>query len=480
MPPEMFHGAEVIDASTPAQPLRTVRTAVIGIVGAAKDVKAPGRRNVPVLLRSRAEAASTFDGPLGDYIDILFRMASTLIVAVNVFDPDTHIAPSVTVEVTFAAGAPIAIPAAVGAAIVSVKSQDGATTYDVNDDWTWAAATGTLTRVGAGDIDAAGTVAVTYNFPDVPSPLGADAAAATGAENQESRTGIYALLDAESETGVRPGILIAPDFSGRQTAAGADPARGAGLALEAVANRLRSSFAVDYGPKGAARSVAVAARALYSSRRGQMCYRWLEILDAAGKRASVPPSVVQAGVIAASDLDPGRGFWWSPSNVRVPLVVGTDEPVSWGPSDASADATVLDAAQVATIARIDGVFRTWGNRSLAPDDTAGRFRFFAVGRVADAVGETLVREHLKYVDNPSQARYWDEVASGVAAYLRTLRNLGAIRSGSIVASDANTQATLDAGQAIWRVTIDPPPPMERLTFELAVASDSSLSITEIR
>ena len=413
MPPEMFHGAEVIDASTPAQPLRTVRTAVIGIVGAAKDLKAPGRRNVPVLLRSRAEAASTFDGPLGDYIDILFRMASTLIVAVNVFDPDTHVAPSVTVEVTFAAGAPIAIPAAVGAAIVSVKSQDGATTYDVNDDWTWAAATGTLTRVGAGDIDAAGTVAVTYNFPDVPSPLGADAAAATGAENQESRTGIYALLDAESETGVRPGILIAPDFSGRQTAAGNDPVRGAGLALEAVANRLRSSFAVDYGPKGAARSVAVAARALYSSRRGQMCYRWLEILDAAGNRASVPPSVVQAGVIrrlrprpetAASGGRPrtcgsrSSSAPTSPSRGAPPTLRRTppcSTPPRWPRSPASTACSAPGA--------------TARSPPTTPPDASASSPW---ARVADAVGETLVREHLKYVDNPSQARYWDEVTSG--------------------------------------------------------------------
>ena len=472
----MFHGVEIVDASTPFRPLRTVRTAVIGIAGAAEDLKVPGRHNVPVLLRSEAEAAATFRGTLGDYCARMLRIAPTLVIAVNAYDPATHFGEWSDPEaVDLAAGAAVVPGAAGGDVEVSNAAAD--TVYVLGTDYTFDRETGTVTRINGGGIGAAdATLSIRTRQP---SPSGTPPAAVAGAEVLDARTGLFALLNAASVTRYRPGIVVAPDYSGRNTgAAGGGVARGVGSALQTVANRLRASFVADGAGADSPRADAIAARALYTSRRGLLVWPWVQAESMEdGTLVDEPASVHIAAGMAARDLDPEFGFWWSPSNMVLPEVRGTSRPVSWGPNDLAADTTVLDAEQVMSIARIGDAWRSWGNRSLATPNDAGRYKFFVIGRVADAVGESLLRHHLAYVDAPSHQTYWDEVSAGVAAYLRELRRLGAIRSGSIEASDANTAETLDDGRAIWRVRIDPPPPLERLTFELTVESDGTVNIT---
>ena len=461
MPEQFLHGIEALDVSTPSGPIRTVRTAIVGIVGSGTDLKVPGRRNVPIAIRGAADAAATFGGPLGQYIQGILERIPTLVVAVNVYDPATHFgAWSEGVEVTLAGGT-IDVADIPEGADVEVRSEDLATTYEIPTHLTWDGAT--LTRVNVAGAPAADA---TLNFRyRVADPAGAEVADVAGADGA-ARTGVWALLDAESVTGYRPGIIGAPDHSGRTTGAGANIAAPAGSALQTVADRLRAAFVIDTA-ETATRAEATTARGRYSSRRGQIVSPWHKrIVD--GDVVTEPGSVQLMAAAAAGATDPARGYWWSLSGVKLPQVVGTARPIDFNISDPDSEANLLNEQHVSTFVRAGGVFRAWGDRSTSTED---KWLFWSVGRVADVIAESLVRSHLDYVSAPYDADYWSSVASRVNAFLRSMRRIGALRFGRCVASDRNTEASRAAGQAFWRIEFDPAPPVERLTFELALTRD---------
>ena len=462
MAQNFLHGIEAVDVTTPSGPIRTVRTAIIGIVGSGTDLETPGRRNVPVLVRGARDAAAKFGGPLGQYIQGILKRVSTLIVAVNVFDPERHFgAWGAPQEVTLVAGS-VAVDTPVDADI-EVRSQDLQSTYGIGDataHLSWDGTTLTRNNV-TGAPSATATLSFRYRVPD---PSGAAAADVAG--TAAARSGVYALLDAESVTGYRPGVIGAPDYSGRTTGVAQSLAAPAGAALQAVADRLRAGFVVDTSPT-ASLADATAIRGLYSSRRGLVVSPWVKRL-VGGRVVTEPASVQILAAVAANDLDPARGYWWSPTGVKLPDVVGTARPIDWGISDPLSAANLLNEQHVMTVVRAGGVFQAWGDRSTS---TVDRWKFWSVGRVADVIAESLVRSHLDFVSAPYTADYWERVAARVNAFLRSMRRIGALRYGRCLPSDRNTEATRADGQAFWRIEFDPAPPVERLTFELALTRD---------
>ena len=466
MAQNFLHGVEAVDVTTPSGPIRTVRTAIVGIVGSGTDLEDPGRRNVPVVVRGAADAAAKFGGPLGQYIQGILHRVSTIVVAVNVYDPDTHRGPYAGgEEVTLVAGT-VNVANVPEDGEIDVRSQDLTTTYTVGDatmqmSWDGAA----LTRNGgvAGAPAADAVLNFRYRVPD---PSGAGVADVAGADGA-NRTGVYALLDAESVTSYRPGVIGAPDYSGRTTGVAPAIAVPAAQALQTVADRIRSGFVFEAGGADATRAEATAARDVLSSRRGLAVSPWASRV-VGGDIVSEPGSVQGLAAVAANDSDPARGYWFSPTGVKLPDVVGLSRPIDWGISDPNSEANLLNEQHIATFVRFGGVFRFWGDRSASQDD---KWKFWAVGRVADVIAETLVREHVEFVSRPYTNDYWAAVAARVNAFLRTMRRIGALRYGRCVASDRNNETTRAAGQAIWRVEFDPSPPVERLTFELALTRD---------
>ena len=464
MAQHFLHGIEAVDVATPSGPIRTVRTAIIGIVGSGTDLKEPGRRNVPILIRGAADAAATFGGSLGQYIEGILKRVSTLIVAVNVFDSESHFGPfGEGQEVTLVASS-VAVADIPADADIEVRSQNLQSTYGIGDATAHLSWDGTTLTRNA--VTGAPTATATLNFRyRVPDPSGAAVADVAGADGV-ARTGVYALLDAESVTGYRPGIIGAPDYSGRTTGAGTGLAAPVGAALQAVGDRLRAGFVVDTDA-AASLADATAIRGLYSSRRGLVVSPWItRLID--GQVEREPASAQILAAIAASDTDPARGYWWSPTGVKLPDVVGTARPIDWGVSDPLSASNLLNEQHVMTVVRAEGVFRAWGDRSTSTED---KWKFWSIGRVADVIAESLVRSHLAFVSAPYTADYWQRVAVGVNAFLRSMRRRGALRFGRCVPSDRNTEATRADGQAFWRIEFQPPAPVERLTFELALTPD---------
>ncbi|HSA05725.1 MAG TPA: phage tail sheath subtilisin-like domain-containing protein [Candidatus Gastranaerophilales bacterium] len=98
MPANFLHGVETIEIKKGARPIRTVKTAVIGLVGTApvNTVGADYKTiNKPVLITSDKDAALYFGQPTNGFtipsaLNAIFDQGAGIVIVVNVFDPAVH------------------------------------------------------------------------------------------------------------------------------------------------------------------------------------------------------------------------------------------------------------------------------------------------------------------------------------------------------------------------------------------------------
>jgi phage tail sheath protein FI len=160
-------------------------------------------------------------------------------------------------------------------------------------------------------------------------------------------------------------------------------------------------------------------------------------------------------------MDHEKGFWWSPSNQVINGIVGTSRPVGWSIGDPHSEANWLNEREITTIIRREG-FRLWGNRTTSADP---QWAFLSVRRTADMVYEAVERAFLWAMDRPLSPQLVLDIQESVNAYLRTLKARGAILGGRCwLDPELNTPAELMAGHLTLDFDIEPPAPMERLTF----------------
>lgn len=267
-------------------------------------------------------------------------------------------------------------------------------------------------------------------------------------------TGVHGFVAAPSVVATTPKILIAPGFTHQQPGGNANPIVAA---LKGVASKLRAIVVAD-----APNTIDVAAADAADDAGSDRVYLvdpWVKTQDSTGAIVVRPPSALVAGLIARSD--DARGFWFSPSNQELVGVVGTGRPVTFGISDPNTTANWLNERKVTTIIQAGG-YRLWGNRSTGEDP---QWAFLSVRRTADMIYEAIERAYLWALDRPASGNLLDDVVESVAAYLRELKAKGAILGGKCwVDPELNTSTTLKAGKLYINFDIEPPAPIERLTF----------------
>jgi phage tail sheath protein FI len=265
--------------------------------------------------------------------------------------------------------------------------------------------------------------------------------------------GVHALLGADSALGVKPRILVAPGFTHqRDTTANAVVAE-----LIGIADRLRAVIIQDGPSTTDAAAIVVAGDA--GSKRVFLVDPRVLIVNDAGATVADYASARVAGLIARSDNE--RGFWWSPSNQVMNGVVGVERAIDFSIGDATSRANLLNAANVATIVRQNGL-RLWGNRTLSDD---AKWAFLCVVRTADIIADSLQDAHLWAVDRGITKNYVVDVQEGVNAFLRDLKAKGAIAGGNCwLDPDLNTAENIAAGRVYWDFDFTPTYPAERLTF----------------
>ncbi|WP_260608771.1 phage tail sheath family protein [Vibrio cholerae] len=141
--------------------------------------------------------------------------------------------------------------------------------------------------------------------------------------------------------------------------------------------------------------------------------------------------------------------------------MGTSQPVDWALGDPNTTANMLNENKVSTIIR-EGGFRHWGNRTCSTDP---KWTFEQTRRTADMINDSVQRSHLWAVDRNITKTYVDDVISGVNAYLRELKALGAILGGECWADkELNTPATIQKGIVYFDFDFCPPYPAEHIVF----------------
>jgi len=268
-------------------------------------------------------------------------------------------------------------------------------------------------------------------------------------------TGVHAFLAAENEEKVLPRILCAPGFTGDRPAAAANPVVAE---LVGIAEKLRAVIVAD-GPNTNSAD-AITWREDWGSPRIYVTDPAVKVWDTTLNQTVVHPvSARVAGAIAKRDNE--RGFWWSPSNQVLNGIVGTARPIGFNLSDTNSAANLLNENEVATIVLKDG-YRLWGNRTCASDPL---WAFLSVRRTADMIYESVERAFLWAMDRPLSAQLVLDIQDSVQAYLGSLQARGAILGGKVwLDPELNTPDQLMAGKLSLDFDIEPPAPLERLTF----------------
>jgi phage tail sheath protein FI len=321
---------------------------------------------------------------------------------------------------------------------------------------------GTLPDAIDGIYDQAGAVVVVVRIEQ-----GADAddeqTNAVGGYNAStgSYTGVHAFLAAQSILEVSPRILIAPGLTGYRP--GGTDANPTTAELISIADKLRAVIFAD-GPNTGDTDV-ITWTGDHDSARLMVVDPYVKV-QRTGGLSTVPASPLAAGALARSDYE--RGFWWSPSNTVLRGVLNTARPIDFKMGDATARANILNENGITTIIRHEG-FRLWGNRSVSSDT---KWIFLSVRRTADIINDSILKGHLWAVDRNITARYLEEVAEGVNAFLRQLKAQGAILGGSCWPDpELNTPASIALGQVYFNFDFTPPYPAERVTFRSLLTQD---------
>jgi uncharacterized protein len=363
---------------------------------------------------------------------------------------------------------------------VVVKNGAGSTTYINGTDYTLDAINGIVTQKAGGAITSGEALTVSFSYADPSKVLDSDV---VGSVTGTMYTGIQALRTTYGTMGFFAKILIAPGYS--QDAAAASALLSTALTIRAIA-------LID-SPPSISPATAIANRGVAgnvfdtSSDRAVLCYPQEKFFDlglipagvtlnsagtpvqnAANVTAVGPYSPWVAGTIAAKDLQ--KGYWWSPSNTQVIGPLGPDVTLYASVLDAASDVNNLNAQGILTVFNAFGTgLRVWGNRSAAYPTSTTPNNFISVRRTMDVIEESVELSMLQFIDQPISNALISAILASVNAFIRGLIGRGALVAGSASYNPTeNPPSQVAAGQLVFDIDVMPPPPAERLTFNVFI------------
>lgn len=306
---------------------------------------------------------------------------------------------------------------------------------------------------GCDDIydQAGGTIVITR----VEEGVDIDATLSNIIGSSASSTGVHAFKASQSEFGLTPRLYVAPGFTSQRPGSLKNPVMAE---LEGIIGKSRA-IAIGDGP-GTNDVDALAYASDFGSDRVYVVDPGVKVWDT-GANAYVnrPASARVAGLIARTDVT--KGFWWSPSNKEINGIGGISRPIEFNLSDANCQANYLNENKIATIINKNG-YRLWGNRTTSMDP---KWAFLSVRRTADIIYDTIENAMLWAQDRPFSVQLLSDIQDSVQDYLDFLKGKGALLGGTVwIDPELNTASTMEAGQWYFDFDIEPPAPLERLTW----------------
>ncbi len=495
MTTDFLHGVEVIEVQSGPRPIEFKRSAVIGLIGTAPDSEAAVAARLDVgseALDNGVRFTAVTTGAAGNQVAIYLKAVAanqTLAVAVAQRVITVTLETDGTGAVASTAGEVIAALAASEAASAlvtasAIGTSDGTGLMPINNRYAYLAGgldeafplnTPTLIvgrRIEGARLGAAGTLPPALDaIFDHAATLVVVVRVAEGVDDaatltnfmggDTAQTGVHAFVAAEPTVGVKPKILVAPNWSSELALA---------TELDGVAHRLKA-IAVVEGPS-TTDTDALDFRANFASERVYLVDPRVQIFATAlnayryeGASARV------AGIMAANDL--ANGWHTSPSNKAMRGITGTERAIDFALSDSASRANLLNEHDVAVIIRHEG-WRLWGNRTCSPDP---QWQFINVRRAADMAYEALEASHLWAVDRNITRTYVEDVLESVNAYLAHLTAIGAVIGGRCWADEElNTPDQIALGRVYFDFDFTPPYPAERITFRSHLVNDYLVEI----
>ncbi len=277
------------------------------------------------------------------------------------------------------------------------------------------------------------------------------------------KTGMKALLAAQSLLGVKPRILGVPGHDSKAVA----------TELLSVAQSLRAfAYLSAYGCKTV--SEAIAYRENFSQREAMLIWpdflSWDTVTNADAKAFATARAL---GLRAK--IDQQTGWHKTLSNVGVNGVTGISADVFWDLQDSATDANLLNKNDVTTLIRKDG-YKFWGSRTCSDDPL---FQFENYTRTAQVLADTMAEAHMWAVDMPLHPSLAKDILEGIKAKFRELKSAGYIIDGNAWIDDAaNDKDTLKAGKLVIDYDYTPVPPLENLLLRQRITDQYLVNFTQ--
>jgi uncharacterized protein len=284
--------------------------------------------------------------------------------------------------------------------------------------------------------------------------------------SQSDRTGLWALLDAQAETGAVPDILIAPGFTSQRLAAAANPAT---TALDAICELLLTAIAVCDTPStnkiDAVEWAADFATSLNIVPVGQA----VRVFTAGGAIVTRPASPSVAALIVRTDKEAG-GPWRNPGNQDLRGILGPNRAVNFSISDPDCEANFMIQRGVNSLVQIEKNRTSrsanspqgktfWGFFNSSSDPL---WRAVNVVRTRKAIREVIPRTLVKYAGKNLGAHLVVTIATALQDFLDELKALpeAPILGGNISwPKGLNSNATLRVGGLVFRADWEEAPPV---------------------
>ncbi len=267
------------------------------------------------------------------------------------------------------------------------------------------------------------------------------------------KTGIQALLAAQSQCGVRARILGVPVYDNADVVNELVTVAQATRAMVYAATHCESiEAAADY-------------RENFGQRELMLIHGDFTAFDTIAKAPGDAYTIARALGLRAK-IDAEQSWSRCLSNIVVNGVTGIAQNISWDLQDPNTDAGYLNAREITTLIRRDG-FRFWGSRTCAPQN--GDFMFETYTRTAQILADTIAEAQFEEIDSKMLPVRVKHIIESINAKLRAMTREGDLLGGEAWYPDnLNSAEILKSGKLWISYQYTPVPPLENLMLRQTI------------
>jgi len=252
------------------------------------------------------------------------------------------------------------------------------------------------------------------------------------------KTGVWAFLDAKSQLGLEPGVIIAPGYTSQRVGGAAN---AVAVAMSAVAAKLIDCMVIVDTPTTSREDAADYAADFATALNVIACYPQV-IVNLGDGNVVRPMSPHVAAAMVRRDKEVGnpyKAFW----NRPLQGILGPSIPVGYVDGEITSDANFLNQAGVGTIIEQNLL---WAPFTTASDPTVVSWRSIKRIRTRRAVEKALLRPMRQYVAEDITPHMVSLIYRSLDQFMGDLVTLSALIDYELLWSSSMNPATiLEAG-----------------------------------